>query len=158
VRPFGLPLYLGTGSQPNSIVAGDFDGDRLLDLAVGNYQSRDVALLLQRPRAGRVSDLDGDGFPDLCGRAFRRCDANEDGRVDIADGVRTLTWLFLGDAPLACEKAADCTGDGRVELSDALANFAFQLSGGNPPPAPFPECGLDPAGSDLPCVPVTACR
>jgi len=155
---FGLPLYLGTGIQPDSIVAGDFDGDQLPDLAVGNYNSLDVALLLQRPLASRVPDLDGDAVPDVCGRAFRRCDANQDGRVDIADGIRTLSWLFLGDAPLPCESAADCNGDGRVELSDALANFAFQLLGGNPPPAPFPDCGLGPAGSPLACAPVQACR
>src|SRR5262249_50960618 len=38
----------GVGSQPNSIIVGDFDGDGELDLATADYGSIDVAVLLGR--------------------------------------------------------------------------------------------------------------
>jgi hypothetical protein len=38
---------------------------------------------------------------------FRRGDVNGDGSVDLADAVKVLTWLFLGDAPPDCLDAAN---------------------------------------------------
>jgi hypothetical protein len=79
---------------------------------------------------------------------FIRGDANNDARVDIADGVWVINMLFRAGPPTACAAAADANSSGRVELGDALYIFQFQLQVGataaNPfpsPAAPFPNCG-----------------
>ncbi len=77
----GSPFPLGT--QPQSLVAGDFDGDGNLDLASANFGSNNVTVLLGNglggfsaapgsplsvglgPRAVRVGDFNGDGIQDL---------------------------------------------------------------------------------------------
>jgi hypothetical protein len=46
---FQTPLALGTGKDPTSVTTGDFDGDGTLDLAVLNYTSGTVSVLLQGP-------------------------------------------------------------------------------------------------------------
>lgn len=90
---------------------------------------------------------------------FRRCEANQDDKFDIADGVWIMNDLFRGDAPpTLCIKAADCNDDGNMDLSDAIYMFSYQYEGGPAPPAPFPACGVDPTGDELSCESFEACR
>lgn len=77
---------------------------------------------------------------------FIRGDANEDGRVNIADPIWTLTELFRAGPVTERREAADSDGDGAVRISDAVYTLHYQLLGGPPPPPPFPECGEAPAG------------
>jgi len=79
---------------------------------------------------------------------FIRGDANNDARVDIADGIWIINTLFYGGAPTNCKPAADSNGDGKRDLSDAMFVFQHQLQpGATPstlfpaPPAPYPNCG-----------------
>src|SRR5712692_2560768 len=71
----------GAGSFPSSVAAGDFNGDGILDLAVANYASRNVSLLLGNgdgtfqaaqnfdagsgPTSVAAGDFNGDGILDL---------------------------------------------------------------------------------------------
>src|SRR5262249_22395884 len=81
VPSFVAPLTFDVGSEPTSVAVGEFNGDGLLDLAVANYGSANVSVLVgngdgsyQFPRnfaagGGAASvvaaDLNGDGFLDL---------------------------------------------------------------------------------------------
>jgi hypothetical protein len=65
------------------------------------------------------------------------CDANFDGKVDLADAVAVVNDLFRdGDAALSvdCVAAYDCSQDGVADISDALV-IALGLFGGGPLPA-----------------------
>ena len=81
--------------------------------------------------------------------SFIRGDANDDRRVDIADGIWMVNFLFYGGTMTACLPAADANADGQRNVSDAMYIFNFQLQPGKTagsqlfpaPPAPFPDCG-----------------
>ena len=75
--------------------------------------------------------------------AFRRGDSNEDGRVDLADPIRTLRHVFQGEATPPCLDAADANDDGSEDISDAIFTLLYLFQGGAPPPAPFPDPGQD---------------
>ena len=73
--------------------------------------------------------------------AFRRGDANADGRSDIADAVAILAYLFLhGDRP-SCDTAADVDVSGSLAVTDAVRILLALFAGGPPIPEPFPDCG-----------------
>ena len=74
--------------------------------------------------------------------SFRRGDSNDDGRIDLSDGVFTLNHLFTGGPTPACREAANTNADANVDISDASFTFAFLFLGGPPPPTPGPvgEC------------------
>ena len=77
---------------------------------------------------------------------FRRGDADGDGGIALTDAIVTLGALFLGEAPLQCEDAADVNDDGTVDLSDAVAALAYLFQGGDEIPPPGPQvCGPDPS-------------
>ena len=75
-------MNFGAGGQPRSVAVGDFNGDGAQDLAVANFNSSNVSVLLGngdgtfQPRVGLVvamnapesvvvGDFNGDGKPDL---------------------------------------------------------------------------------------------
>lgn len=80
---------------------------------------------------------------------FRRGDADQNGRVELTDGVHIHRHLFVGDPPrLECRDAADVDDDGRINLTDGIRVFLFLFRGGVEPPPPFGECGEDPTPDD----------
>jgi hypothetical protein len=105
------------------------------------------------------ADSDGDGIGDACRHSpFRRGDANVDGSTDISDGIFILDALFFGTAVVVCGKANDTNDDGQVDISDGISVLAFLFLGGESPPAPFPDCGMDPTADLLTCESAEACR
>jgi len=78
-------------------------------------------------------------------KEFLRGDANADRRIDIADGIAVLNWLFHRGGEPPCLEAADINNDGGVDASDAIYNFRWQFTNGPTPASPWPDCGLDPA-------------
>lgn len=85
---------------------------------------------------------------------FRRGDCNDDGTVDISDGVRVLEALFLGSESPLCVAACDANADARSDISDAVYLFNYVLFGGPEPSDPFFECGND--GEDH-CLEFSSC-
>ena len=78
---FGTPTNFSVGTSPVSVTVGDFNGDGKSDLAVANYNSNNVSVLLgtgtgsfgaatnftvgNGPISVRVGDFNGDGKSDL---------------------------------------------------------------------------------------------
>ncbi len=93
------------------------------------------------------------------GNEFIRADTNLDGKVGISDAIALLSDLFgYGDiseiqdrvgAP--CNDALDANDDGKVTLTDPIYILNYLYMGGTPPPAPFPEKGLDETFDQLGC-------
>jgi len=97
----------------------------------------------------------------LEGPRFLRGDSNRDGRIAISDPVFLLSGLFQEQRVDNCPAASDANADSRVDMSDAIYLLAHLFLGGPSPPAPFPDCGPDPAGREasLPCLePPPGCR
>ena len=75
---------------------------------------------------------------------FVRGDCNGDVIVDIADGIFLLNQLFQNGPPSNCNEACDANDDGMADQSDAVYVFGYRFLDGPEPPAPFPDCGLEP--------------
>lgn len=76
--------------------------------------------------------------------SFVRGDCNDDTVVDIADGIWTLNAIFQGGDFGGCLEACDTNDDAALDVVDAIYNFNYRFSDGPQPPAPFPDCGLEP--------------
>jgi hypothetical protein len=97
---------------------------------------------------------------------FHRGDPNNDGRVDLADGITVFGYLFLHNpASFSCREASDANNDAKVDLSDGIFVISWLFLGGPQPPTPGPAtlpCGFDtdPPGSagDVGCESYSGCR
>lgn len=85
---------------------------------------------------------------------FVRADVNDDGDVDLSDGVSILEVLFSSRRS-SCLDAADVNLDLSVDLSDSIALFSHLFLGASPPSSPFPNCGVAP--TTLGCESYTSC-
>ncbi|MGB1772141.1 MAG: hypothetical protein ACPHP7_07895, partial [Planctomycetota bacterium] len=72
---------------------------------------------------------------------FIRGDANNDARVNIADGVWIINELFLGGPANPCPISSDSNGDGSTDAGDAIYIFNYRFLDGPMPSAPYPSCG-----------------
>ena len=113
-----------TGSAPDSIAVGDFNGDGIPDLAVANYGSNTVTILLgngdgsftsstntvANPGSIIVADYNGDGIPDLAvtsgsntvtiqtGQRTQTATATANGIAPVGQGVHLVDAKYLGDS------------------------------------------------------------
>ncbi|MEX2307284.1 MAG: CARDB domain-containing protein [Pirellulales bacterium] len=133
--PQGLsfdPAVMDAGSTPSSVAAGDFDNDDDLDLAISNYLTSEIRVLLNQgsglfapavsyavtnhPRHVVAADLDGDGDLDLA------APNNDDTTISVL--MNLGTGLFApainyntGALFPTILAAADLNGDGHVDLA-----------------------------------------
>jgi hypothetical protein len=87
---------------------------------------------------------------------FRRGDTTADGRINVADAVTVLLYLFASGA-MPCRDAADVNDDGAVAVDDAVHLLTYLFLQGDQPAAPFVGCGADETPDDLDCVSHAAC-
>ena len=75
--------------------------------------------------------------------SFIRGDVNSDGKMDIADPINVVNYLFRqGPAP-SCADSADANDDANVDVTDVMLMINHQFRAGAAPAAPFPGCGKD---------------
>ena len=155
---FQAPIFYPEGAAPSLIVAGDWTGNGVIDLAVANAGSDNVTVLLGNGRGGfqalppiplgdqagdpvaiTAGDFTGNGVLDLA-----VVDQSTDG-VSILEGngqggFVALPPISLGDDPLNLPNAivaGDFTGNGILDLAvasvslDAPDNVSILLGKGN---------------------------
>ena len=129
------PDWFG-GFPRNFYFAGDVNGDGLEDLIAVSWRK---AFLYYNPL-----EQPDPRYP------FVRGDANQDTKVDIADVVKILSYLFSGQGGLPCLDAADTNDDEAINVADPIRLLMYLFGSGNELPPPL-ECGPDPqpAGPDL---------
>jgi hypothetical protein len=134
VPGFLAPLSFDAGDYPQSVAVGDFNGDGTLDLAVANYLSNTVSVLLGNgdgtfqaarnyaagsgPDSVAVGDFNGDGLPDLvvASGTVRVLLGNGDGTFQT-----TPVSYVAGGLPISVA-VGDFNGDGSPDL--AVANYS----------------------------------
>jgi hypothetical protein len=95
-------------------------------------------------------------------KIFHRGDPNNDGAINITDGIYILNYLFLGGPKPTCLEAANPNDDASINITDGIYVLNYLFLGGPPPVAPGPTalpCGPDRAGSptNLGCDVYTKC-
>jgi len=105
-----------------------------------------------------ITGVDGSSIPltpadgEVCRlpeKPFERGDANGDGSFDISDPILILGCLFLDTRCPRCADVLDANDDGRVDISDPVYLLGWRFQGGESPPPPALDCGLDPTPDDL---------
>ncbi len=75
---------------------------------------------------------------------FLRGDANADYRLNIADAISVLGYLFAHAPALKCPDAGDANDDGTLDLADPIAMLSALFTPRKSLPAPYPGMGADP--------------
>jgi hypothetical protein len=130
------PIATGNGSNPESAVAADLDGDGNLDLVVAGYGANGMGVLLGNgdgtflpieyyatgagPISVTVADLNVDGIPDvvttnLNANSLSLFDGNGDGTFLPLPAISTTS----GSEP-AASVVADLNADGAPEIASVL--------------------------------------
>jgi streptogramin lyase len=128
---------------------------QLVSFGMGSQGTYQVSLTLE-DTLGLTGVQTADVFV-LSGAAqmYVRGRANFDSRVDIADAIFTLLWIFFGETEPPCLDAADFNGDSAVDIADAIYLLLHLFFGNEPPPMPYPNCDLGPV--QLGCESPSSC-
>lgn len=94
----------------------------------------------------------GTGVPE----PFLRGDCNDDGNLDVSDGVTLLSFLFTGGT-ISCVATVDTNDDGDLNIADGVTLLTYLFIGGDPLPDPFDVCGADPTGKPFGCENFSSC-
>jgi hypothetical protein len=152
---FWEPVEIPGLGRLHDLLAVDLNGDDLADIA---GCEGGVMVLLNETLRPRSRDANRNGIPDECEEtSFRRGDADGSGGLDITDPVFLLGHLFRGLAGPPCEMSADADDDGALGVTDAIRILGFLFRRGEPPPGPFPGCGVDPTPDALGCSVYEGC-
>jgi regulation of enolase protein 1 (concanavalin A-like superfamily) len=94
-------------------------------------------------------------------KTFHRGDPNDDGQMNITDGIYVLNYLFLGGPGPGCAESADANDDGTLNITDGIFVLNYLFLGGPAPPSPGPpteSCGPAPDGTvDTGCETYQSC-
>jgi hypothetical protein len=127
---FTAPRSYGTDQTPDAVATGYFTADRFPDLAVANYESGDVSVLLNNgdgtfqaarnyaagsnPQAVTVGDFNGDGRADLAVADISS--SNVSLLLGNGDGTFQTARSFAAGIRLDSVVAVDFTGNGILDL------------------------------------------
>lgn len=85
-----------------------------------------------------IGSVDNDLAPEVTcdvqiGDLFIRGDTNNDGGIDIADGILLLGYSFANDPAPVCLISADMNNDGNIDVADTIAilNYLFAMGPGS---------------------------
>src|SRR4029077_12711914 len=140
---FGAPTTIPVGNNPDAIVAGDFNNDGKLDLAVANSTDGTVTLLLG---SGDGTFTQATGSPYAVGHGpyqIAAADFNGDGKLDLAvanltDGTVSILLQQKSarvDQQRKRHLAAPCLVEAFLQsvlpwqLSDNLSHHGIQIVG-----------------------------
>jgi 3',5'-cyclic AMP phosphodiesterase CpdA len=157
VSPHGI-IYVVTGGAGGTLYDYHASPDAHLS-AVFHSKHNYVSLKITPEEIeGRAIDLEGSeldrftirktGTPTLL--RFLRADSNQDGTINLTDGVAILNFLFVGAVP-PCLAACDVNGSSTVDITDAVHTLNFLFLGGPPPAPPFPSCDAADHADDTGC-------
>lgn len=132
------PASASLVAAPAELAVGQMDGAGLRDIVLVLPEATQVATVLVTESSSHPV-------------TFIRGDTNGDGRVDIADAVRALDYLFGGWPGADCMEAFDIDDSRNLNVTDPIYLLNHLFLGGPEPPAPYPEPGTDPGPSALGC-------
>ncbi|MGA3326960.1 MAG: VCBS repeat-containing protein, partial [Terriglobia bacterium] len=131
-----VPYATGSSSGPISVAIGDFNGDGIPDLAVADFTSSNVSILLgngdgtfqtavnypvaTNPRSVVVGDFNGDGKLDLAVASYTNSN-NVTILLGNGDGTFTTKGTFTAGSSPRSVAVGDFNGDGIPDL--AVANY-----------------------------------
>ncbi len=84
---------------------------------------------------------------------FIRADSNGDQKVEMADAIYTLEYLFRGGPAPRCLEAADADDNGNVDVTDPIVTLSALFLGTAAIPPPNGSPGRDPTPDALGCGP-----
>ena len=133
-------------------LAGDQESYREIVDEFGTHEYRVIGTVGDREAASEACSVLVEGV------AFVRGDSNASGRVDLADIIFILSYLFRnGEAP-PCLDAANVNGDVAIDISDAIFMLNYIFNHAAPPKPPFPDCGTIPKEESIGCESFRACE
>ena len=151
----GLEVSFGSAAAPVVRVLSDREAIATTPLAETGLDVSgvvDVSVVLDGERSTLVDAYMYD--PPV---PFLRADANTDGRVNVSDAIRILTYLFAGGVDLSCLKTADVDADSGVNISDPILLLNYLFSDGAPLAEPRGECGVESRETTVSCVSYRPC-
>lgn len=109
-------------------------------LSTGVHTFTLIAELAGYESAGITCQVEVTGPPPI----FKRGDANIDGKVDLADAISILEYLFQDGDASPCMDTTDVNDDGNIDLSDPVAALLYLFSNEDIPAPGADNCDLDP--------------
>jgi hypothetical protein len=125
-------IYFGGNTIDGRYFTGSLDEIALFDAALDDAAIRGLY------------ESAGDSSP--TGDKFTRGDSNDDGRINVADAVFILVYIFRSGTAPGCLDTADTNDDGALNIADAVSILDHLFLNRQPLPAPYPGCGNDPTG------------
>ena len=143
---FQAAVNYGTGSEPASVAVADFNGDGMLDLAVGNFGDSNISILLGngdgtfqaavnygigsqgQPWSVAVGDFNLDGKLDL---AVANIDQGVSILLGNGDGTFQSAVNYSAGVEPVSVAVADFNGDGRLDLAVANQGAGVSILLGN---------------------------
>ncbi|GAB1444662.1 hypothetical protein MASR2M41_02810 [Flammeovirgaceae bacterium] len=132
---FSPAVPFAVGTQPQSVTSADFDGDGKVDLAIANYSSNNVSVLMNNGAGGFVAavnytvgtnptsvtsaDFNGDGKADLAIANWSSNNVSVLMNNGTGGFVAAINYM-VGTQPQSVT-SADFNGDGKADL--ATANY-----------------------------------
>jgi VCBS repeat protein/Big-like domain-containing protein/FG-GAP repeat protein len=143
---FRAPRAYDVGTNPYSVVVGDFNGDRKQDLAVANWASSTVSVLLgngdgsfqaavsyavgSHPRSVTMGDFNGDGKLDLA--VANEFSNNVSVLLGNGDGSFQVPVNFAAGSSPFSVTVGDFNGDGKLDLATtSYSGVAVLLGNGD---------------------------